>query len=232
MMTLRRSDTRRRIRSGTQDTLLTFDPDNAADPFRHGFRTLEALNEETPSPEMNLHHHPSEDSEIVTYVREGQLVNQEWSGGLGRIRAGEFKRTSTTHKFRHRVINGSLLEPAHVFQSCITPDGTEFEPGTEQKRFPVADREGTLRIVASPDGRNGSLRIHQDVQIYSSVLLVGNHLIHVIAPGRAAWLHIVKGRVTVQDQFLGTGDAVSVENEEAISFMAQVPSEILLFNLA
>jgi len=211
---------------------LTFDPDNAADPFRHGFRTLEALNEETPSPEMSLHPHPSEDSEIVTYVREGQLVNQEWSGGLGRIRAGEFKRTSTTQKLRHRVINGSLLDPAHVFQSCITPDGTEFEPGTEQKRFPVADREGTLRIVASPDGRNGSLRIHQDVQIYSSVLLVGNHLIHVIAPGRAAWLHIVKGRVTVQDQFLGTGDAVSVENEEAISFMAQVPSEILLFNLA
>jgi hypothetical protein len=168
----------------------------------------------------------------VTYVREGILINQDWSGGLGRIGAGEFQRTSTTQKYRHRVINGSFLNPAHVFQSCITPDGTEFEPGTEQKRFPVADRQGFLRIVASPDGRSGSLRIHQDVQMYSSVLLVGCHLIHDLAPGRGAWLHIVKGRVALQEHFLGTGDAVGMENEEAVSFMAQIPSEILLFNLA
>jgi hypothetical protein len=232
MLTVRRSETRRSVRSGTQETLLTFDPENAADPFRLGFRTLEALNEETPSPEMNLHPHSSVDSEIVTYVREGILINQDWSGGLGRIGAGEFQRTSTTQKYRHRVINGSFLNPAHVFQSCITPDGTEFEPGTEQKRFPVADRQGFLRIVASPDGRSGSLRIHQDVQMYSSVLLVGCHLIHDLAPGRAAWLHIVKGRVALQEHFLGTGDAVGMENEEAVSFMAQIPSEILLFNLA
>lgn len=232
MMSLRRSETRRRVTSGTQDTWLTFDPENATDPFRHGFRTLEALNEESPSPEMNLHPQSSDDSEIVTYVREGTLINQDWSGGMGRIGPGEFQRTSTTPKYRHRVINGSLLNPAHVFQSCITPDGTEFEPGTEQKRFPVADREGILRIVASPDGRSGSLRIHQDVQMYSSILLVGNHLIHVLAPGRAAWLHIVKGRVSLLDHFLGTGDAMGVENEDSVSFTAQSPSEILLFNLA
>ena len=217
---------------------MTFDPDNESDPFRAGFRTLEALNEETPIPQMSLHPHSSEDIEIVTYVREGTLINQDWSGGLGRIESGEFQRTSAACKLRHRVINGSLLNPAHVFQSCITPDGNEFEPGTEQRRFPVADRQGVLRLVASSDGRDGSLRIQQDLRMYSSVLLSGHHLVHELTKGRAAWLHVVKGRVllkgrvVLQDQCLGTGDAAALEMEEAVSFTAEIPSEILLFDLA
>jgi len=238
MITVRRSGTRRRVRSGTQDTWLTFDPANEADRFRNGFRTLEALNEETPVSEMNLHPHPSEDVEIVTYVREGTLVHQNGAGELGRVHAGEFQRTSACRKIRHRVINGSLLNPAHVFQSCITPDGGEFEPGTEQKRFPVVDREGVLRLVASPDGRDGSLCIQQDLRMYSSILLIGHHLIHELNRGRAAWLHVVKGRVLLKgrillhDQHLATGDAAAVEDERAVSFTAEVPSEILLFDLA
>jgi len=238
MITVRRSEARRHVLSGTQDTWLTFDPDNESDPFRFGFRALEALNEETPISEMNLHPHSVEDIEIVTYVREGTLINQDWSGGLGRIDSGEFQRTSAARKLRHRVINGSLLNPAHVFQSCITPDGNEFQPGTEQKRFPVADRQGVLRLVASSDGRNGSLRIQQDLRMYSSVMLVGHHLIHELTQGRAAWLHVIKGRVLLkgrvilQDQLLGTGDAAALEEEEAVAFTAEIPSEILLFDLA
>jgi len=237
MITVRRSETRRRVRSGTQDTWLTFDPGNEADRFRNGFRTLEALNEELPVSEMSLHPHP-QDVEIVTYVREGTLVHQDLAGALNHLGAGEFQRTSARRRIRHRVINGSLLNPAHVFQSCITPDGSELEPGSEQKRFPVVDREGVLRLVASPDGRVGSLCIQQDVRMYSSILLIGHHLIHELHPGRAAWLHVVKGRVLLkgrtllQDQRLGTGDAAAVENERAVSFTAEVPSEILLFDLA
>jgi len=237
MITVRRSGTRRRVRSGTQDTWLTFDPDNEVDRFRNGFRALEALNEETPASEMNLHPHP-QDVEVVTYVREGTLVHQNLAGELNRVGAGEFQRTSARRRIRHRVINGSLLNPAHVFQSCITPDGSELEPCTEQKRFPVRDREGVLRLVASPDGRDGSLCIQQDLRMYSSILLVGHHLIHELSSGRAAWLHVVKGRVLLkgrillQDQHLGTGDAAALENEEAVSFTAEVPSEILLFDLA
>jgi redox-sensitive bicupin YhaK (pirin superfamily) len=237
MITVRRSGTRRRVRSGTQDTWLTFDPETHADRFRSGFRTLEALNEETPVSEMNLHPHP-QDVEIVTYVREGTLVHQDLKGELGRVESGEFQRTSARRRVRHRVINGSLLNPAHVFQSCITPDGIEGEPVTEQKRFPVVDREGVLRLVASPDGRDGSLCIQQDVRMYSSVLLVGHHLVHELSAGRAAWLHVVKGRVLLkgrvlpEDEHLGTGDAAAVENQRAVSFTAEVPSEILLFDLA
>ncbi len=211
---------------------MTFDPENAADPFRRGFRTLEALNEESPIPEMGLHPHRPEDLEIITYVREGALMNLDWSDGVGRIGAGEFQRTSASARYRYRVINGSLLNPAHVFQSCITSDGIDVQLGREQKRFPVADREGVLRLVASLDGKNGSLRIHQDVQIYSSVLLVGHHLVHELSLGRAAWLHVIKGRVALREHLLETGDAVGVEDEGALSFSAQVPSEVLLFNLA
>jgi len=238
MMTLRRSESRRRVRSGSQDTWLTFDPDNTADPFRRGFRTLEALNEETPISGMNLHPHANADIELVTYVREGMLIHQGEEGNLGRLIAGEFQRTSAPLKFRHRVINASLTNPAHVFQSCITPDGGEFLAGTEQKRFPVADREGVLRLVASPDGEKGSLRIQQDVRMYSSVLLVGHHMVHALGRGRAAWLHVVKGRillkgrVILEDRLLGGGDAAGSEDEEAISFTAETPAEILLFDLA
>jgi len=232
MITVRRSEARRHVRSGTQDSWLTFDPENPADPFGSGFRTLEALNEETPHSEMSLQPHSEEDLEIVTYVREGTLVQQDGAGSMGRLQAGEFQRTSTSGRIRHRVINGSLLNPAHVFQSCIMHDGSEFVPGMEQRRFPVADRKGVLRLIASSDGRSGSLRIHQDVQMFSSILLVGHHLIHELGPARAAWLHIVKGRVALREHCLGTGDAAGVEDERAVSFTAQVPSEIILFNLA
>lgn len=211
---------------------MTFDPENEADPFRKGFRTLEALNEETPLPEMSLHPPSEGDMEVVTYVRDGALVHQGEAGIPGRLEAGEFQRTSTSRLIRHRVINGSLLSPAHVFQSWITPDGEDLEPGSERKRFPVADRKGVLRLVVSPDGSNGSLRIQQDLRMYSSILLPGHHLVLELGRGRGAWLHLVKGRILLQDHFLGTGDAACLEDEMAVSFTAQIPSEVLLFDLA
>ncbi len=238
MITLRKAEARRHVQSGRQDTWLTFDGENEADPFRRGFRTLEALNEEHPCSEMNLHPHPEEDVEIVTYIREGTLVHQDEVGKLGRLEAGEFQRTSTSRKIRHRVINASLLNPAHVFQSCITPDDHAILARTEQKRFPMMDREGVLRLVASADGRGGSLRIQQDLRMYSSVLLVGQHMVHELTGGRAAWLHVVKGRILLngssmlEDHLLGTGDAAALEDEKSVSFTAEVPSEILLFDLA
>jgi redox-sensitive bicupin YhaK (pirin superfamily) len=238
MITMRRSESRRHVRSASQDTWLTFDPENGADPFHRGFRALEALNEETPISEMNLHPHTNEDIEIVTYVREGALIHQDEGGQLCRLGPGEFQRTSAARKVRHRVINASLTNPAHVFQSCITPDGNELLPGTEQKRFPVVDREGILRLVASPDGKNGSLRIQQDIRLYSSVLLVGHHLVHELGRDRGAWLHVVKGRILlkgrimIEDHLLGTGDAAALEGEASVSFTAEVPSEIILFDLA
>lgn len=232
MITVRRSEARRHIRNETQNSWLSFDPENEADVFRGGFHALEALNEESPVPEMSLHPNPARDTEIVTYVREGTLISQDEAGTLGRLEAGEFRRSSLLPRMRHRVINGSLLNPARVFQSCIAPDDHELEAGFEQKRFPHADRSGVLRLVASHDGRLGSLRVHQDLSMYSSVLLPGHHLVHELAKGRAAWLHLIKGRLMFRDHFLGSGDAAGLENEWAVSFTAQIPSEILMFDLA
>src|SRR3954471_7971778 len=126
MITMRKAGARRHVRNGTQITWLTFDPENSDDPYRRGFHSLQSFNEETPIPEMNLHPHSHEDIEVVTYVREGTLIHQNQGGGLGRLGPGEFQRTSASRKVRHRVINASLTNPAHVFQSCIMPDGNEF----------------------------------------------------------------------------------------------------------
>jgi redox-sensitive bicupin YhaK (pirin superfamily) len=232
MIIVRRAETRRHILSDVQESWLSFDPLNPADVYRHGFHALESLSEEAPLPGMTLQRHGDADLDVVTYVREGLLVRQDERGRLNSLRSGDFDRTSASGKVHHRVINGSLLNPAHIFQSGILPDGGEFEPGIEQKRFPVAEREGVLRLVASPDGREGSLRLHQDVRMYSSILLPGRHLVHELGPGRAAWFHLVKGRVLLMNHYLGTGDAASLELEASVSFTAQVPSETLLFDLA
>lgn len=232
MITLRRAEDRRHVHNKGQDTWMTFDPENAADPLRLGFRALESLNEETPLSAMSLHPHPQDDAEVVTYVREGAIVHQQRPGHLKQLVAGEFECARAGGKMRYRVINASFMDPAHVFQSCITPEGSDLDGGTEQKRFPAADREGILRLIASRDGRDGSLRIQQDVQIYSSILLLGSHLIHAIGVGRGAWLHVIKGRLHLREHDLGTGDAAGLNEEVVVSFTAQQASEILLFDLA
>ncbi len=231
VITLRRAEHRRHVRNGVQDTWMAFDPENAADPLGRGFRSLESFNEETPLPAMTLLPHTKRDIEIVTYVREGALVDHVRERKLGLLNAGEFQRTSACREIHQRIINESLLNPAKVFQGCIASNGEGFKPGVEHKRFPVADREGVLLVIASPDGRNGSPRIQQDVQIYSSVLLAGHHPIHALGMGRGAWLHVIQGRVLLRDHHLGTGDAAGLEGERAVSFTAQRPSEIILFDL-
>jgi hypothetical protein len=232
MITLRRSEERRHHTRGIHDTWMTFDPENKIDPLRRGFHALEPFNEESLGPEMGLSPHVQQDIEIITYVREGSLVHQDGVGGLGRLGPGEFQRTSVCRGVRHSALNGSLFDSAHVFQSCISSQGIGMRPLQEQKRFPIADREGILRIVVSPDGGHASLPIHQDVRLYSSILLIGHHLIHELGSGRGAWLHVVKGRVLLRSFDLRAGDGAALENEAAISFTAQEPSEILLFDLA
>lgn len=211
---------------------MTFDPENPTDPLRRGFHALESLNEENLAPEMGLYPHTREDTEIITYVQVGTLIHRDRSGRLGHLGTGEFQHTSACRGIRHRALNGSLSDTAHVFQSCITPESVDLRPIQEQRRFPVADREGILRLVASPDGGGTSLRIHQDVRLYSSVLLLGHHLIHELGSGRGAWLHVVKGGISLRDHYLRAGDGAALDDEAAVSFTAQEPAEILLFDLA
>lgn len=232
MIAYRRSEERRHIKNDQQDTWLTFDPESQVDAMQRGFHSLESLNEEHPGPEMGLSPHRQGNMEVITYVQKGALVQQMSRGAMARIQTGEFQHTRAGRGVVHRSVNASLTETAHVLQSCITLDRADLDVLHQLERFPVTDREGALRLVVSPDGANRSLRIHPDARLYSSVLLPGHHIIHELDTGRGAWLHVVKGRIRLRDHFLGAGDGAALDHEAAVSFTAQQPSEVLLFDLA
>jgi len=232
MIYVRRTGERRHIKSATQDTFLTFDPENKADHFHRGFRGLEALNEEVPLPTMSFQPNKGEPVEVLTYVRDGAVLSWDSAGKQEQVRAGEFHRTSPRSKIRRHFINESLIGRSQAFQIWFRPEGGESRSRPEQAQFTNAERRGVLRPVASSDGKSGSLRIHQDMQVYSSILLTGQHVVHEIGRGRGAWLHVVEGRVALRDLVLDTGDGAGLEDEVAVSITAQAPSEVLLINLA
>lgn len=226
MITLRRAEDRRHVKDRDRDTWMSFDPDGAADPFRRGFRSLDSFNEERLAPGVPLFLPLREDVDVLTYVMEGRLIRPASSG---RQETGEFRRSGAGGEDRSRVLNGSLSELARVFQCGLAPGAVA---PAEQKRFPTADREGVLRLVASPDGTQGSLRWAPDVLLYSSVLLLGHHVIHEVAEGRGSWLHIVRGTVLLREHELDDGDGAALEGETSVALTARKPSEILLFDLA
>lgn len=230
-ITLRRSGERTHVSEGDGGRWTTFVPADQRDPLWCGFRVLESLVEHDLAPGMGFLVHAHKDNEMVTYVEEGVVIHGDSVGRTGRLRAGEFRRTSTRGGMFDSAINESRTDRAHVFQSGIASNQDPLRPGGEQKRFPLAERRGFLRLIASPDGRDGSLRIHQNVRMYSSLLDRGTHLIHELGLGRRGWLHVVAGRIQLGEHCLGAGDGVGLADEVAVSFTAQEPSEILLFDL-
>ena len=232
MITLRRSGERRHIPGRGQDTWMTFNPESLQDPLRLGFRTLEALNEQMLAPGIGFLIRPDRNTEMFTYVQQGTLVQEDASGRTRVLERGECRCSTVGSGTTHRTVNGSLTEYAHAFQCCITPDREDLYRRPQQKRFPVAERRGILRLTASPQGIDGSLRMHQDIRVYSSLLDPGHHLIHELACRRAAWLHVVSGRIQLIEHRLGSGDGACLVEEPAASWTALEPSEILLFDFA
>jgi redox-sensitive bicupin YhaK (pirin superfamily) len=231
MIRVRTSEQRRHVRNSGRDTWMTFDPGNPEDPLRSGFPPLESFNEEGFAPGASILLHPQKDLEILTYVWKGSLSQEDHAGSTSVLEAGECGRSPAPRGASQRVFNGSLTEKAHAFQCGIASDPNGSRPRAEKKRFPLADRKGILRLIASPDGRNESLRLRQDLRVFSSLLDTGHHLIHELAPGRNAWLHVVSGRILLVDQPLRAGDGASLVEEAAVSLTAKEPSEILLFDL-
>jgi quercetin 2,3-dioxygenase len=231
MITLRRAKERFHHRRRKQDIWLTFDPRDRADPLADGFGTLEGLGEDRLAPGAGVLRQPYHDAEIVTYVREGALAYDDSTGASGVIHAGEFQRMIAGGGIRHSQTNASRTAATHVFQMRLRPWEVGSEPGHEQERFSAAQRRGGLCVVASPDGRRRSLRMHQDVLICSAMLAPGQHVIHELTQGRSAWLHVVQGEVVLGDIVLTTGDGVGVAGERAVSLTAREESEILLLDL-
>lgn len=230
MITRRKSGERRHQRRREQEAWLTFSSRDREDPLADGFGSLQLLNEDSLPPGARLTHRRL-DGESVTYVREGTLAYEDSMGRSGMIRAGEFRRMTAGQGLRHTETNASRTDRAHVFQIWVRPAAPALESSHEQMRFSAAQRRGVLCVVASPDGRRGSLRIHQDAVVYSAMVEPGQHIIHELSAGRSAWLHVVQGEATLGDVVLTTGDGAGFTAERAVSCTARGPTELLLLDL-
>jgi len=229
MIVLRRADERKHERRRNQEAWLTFSSHDPADPLANGFGTLETLKEGRLSPRAGIRQ-AERHAEIITYVREGTLAYQDSLGQPGVIRAGEFQRMTAGRGIRYSEMNASPTDSAHVFQIWLRPSDEVLEPGHEEKRFTAAERHGILCVVASQDGRRGSLRLHQDAIVYSITLDRGQHIIHELSPTRSAWLHLVQGRADFGAVTLNAGDGAGFSAERAISLTARQATEVLLLD--
>jgi redox-sensitive bicupin YhaK (pirin superfamily) len=149
----------------------------------------------------------------------------------GLLKPGEFQQIKIQNDATRFTFNALPDDDAHIFQSGFSPGTEHGERGAQKKLFTLAERRGILRLIASPDGKESSLKIQQDVQMYSTLLHKGNHMIHELKPGRSAWLHVVSGKILLNGGELKTGDGVGLSEEMAVSFTSQEPTEILLFDL-
>jgi redox-sensitive bicupin YhaK (pirin superfamily) len=231
MITLRRAEERSHVRHRSREAWLTFYPDDRTASLANGFGSLEIFNEDRLAPGAGVVLHAHHDAEIVTYVREGSLAQDDAMGRSSVLHAGEFQRMTAGRGVRHGETNPSRSAWAHVFHIWVRPSEEGLALSHEQRRFCAADRRGGLCVVASRDGRKESLHLHQDVLVYSAMLDPGQHVVHELSPTRSAWLHVVRGEATLGDVVLTTGDGVGIAADRAVSLTARAETEVLLLDL-
>jgi redox-sensitive bicupin YhaK (pirin superfamily) len=231
MYVLRKSAERGHADHGWLDTRHTFSFADYHDPKHMGFRSLRVINEDHVAPARGFGTHPHRDMEILTWVVSGAVEHADSMGNRAVVRPGELQRMTAGTGVTHSEAN-PLPEPLHLLQIWIVPDRRGLTPGYEQ--ISVADRveQGRLLLVASPDGHDGSVKIHQDVSLYNGRLGAGDHVEHALAPGRHAWLQVVKGTVDVAGNLLHAGDGLAVTDEPRVDITAAEPADVLLFDLA
>jgi len=234
MITVRKSEARGHFDHGWLDTRHTFSFAGYHDPEHMGFGPLRVVNEDRVQPGEGFGRHGHRDMEILSWVLEGALAHRDSTGGEGVLRPGEVQRMSAGTGVRHSEMNPSRDEPVHFLQIWILPDRTGHTPSYEQKAFPEAERRGRLRLVASPDGAEGSVTIHQDARMYAGLLAEGERTRHVLAPGRQAWVQVARGALALDGQPLEAGDGAAVTDEAALELIGRgaAPAEVLLFDLA
>jgi redox-sensitive bicupin YhaK (pirin superfamily) len=231
MIVLRRSSERLHVKLGKQESWLTFHAQEPAGPSTDEFGVLAGLDEIRMPPGGGSASYSTEDAEIVTYVYRGAVAQEDSTGSSGVVHAGEFQRMNISRGIRHKETNASRTDWAHIFRVSLRPSEVGLVRAHEQQRFAEAQRHNVLCVVASPDGRKGSLCISQDSLIYSAVVDAGRHLIHELQPGRSAWLHLVHGEATLQDSVMTQGDSAGLTSERSVSLTAQENAEILLVDV-
>ena len=202
------------------------------DPKHVHFRKLRVINEDWVQPGEGFDTHSHKDMEIITYVLEGALQHKDSMGNASVIRPGEVQRMSAGTGVTHSEFNASEKELVHLLQIWIFPDQPNLKPGYEQKAFDEKGRKNKLRLIASPEGKEGSVTLHQDALLYDAALEKGRALEFKTRPGRGVWVQIIEGKLKFSGLELKTGDGFSAEEEASLHFAADEPSRFLLFDLA
>lgn len=201
------------------------------DPAHMGVSILRVINEDIVAPGGGFPMHGHQDMEIVTYILSGALAHRDSLGNGSVIRPGQVQRMSAGRGVRHSEFNASDTEPVHLLQIWLLPNAPGVAPGYEEGDFPDAERRGRLRLLVSPDGRDGSLRAHQDGLLYATLLADGEAVGHDLAPGRRAYVHVARGNARVNGVALGAGDAATVTDEASLGITGAGDAEVLLFDL-
>jgi redox-sensitive bicupin YhaK (pirin superfamily) len=231
MSALRKSAERGHANHGWLDSYHTFSFADYVDPAHMGVSVLRVINEDQVQPGAGFPTHGHRDMEIVSYVLEGALEHKDSMGNGSVIRPGDVQRMSAGTGVRHSEYNASNSELVHFLQIWILPDRSGHAPDYEQKHFTPSDLGGRLRVIASPDGRDGSVTIHQDARIYAARLENGGSVTHALAAGRRAYVHVARGQVALNGNPLFAGDGARLEHEPAVSLTGGDKAEVLVFDL-
>jgi quercetin 2,3-dioxygenase len=232
MITLRTAAERGHFDHGWLDTYHTFSFADYHDPAHMGFRSLRVINDDTVQPGRGFGTHPHRDMEIITYVLEGALQHKDSMGTGSIIRPGDVQRMSAGTGVTHSEFNASKAELVHLLQIWILPKERGIAPSYEQKTFPEGDKRGRLRVVASPDGRDGSVTIHTDAVVHAGLFDKDESTSLRLARNRHAWVHVARGRARVNGRELGPGDGAALSDEETVRIEGADRGEVLVFDLA
>ena len=231
MLTVRRAAERGHANHGWLDTWHTFSFADYHDPREMGFGALRVINDDKVEPGQGFGMHGHRDMEIITYVLDGALEHKDSMGNGSIIRPGDVQRMSAGTGVRHSEFNPSREERVHLLQIWIEPRIMGVRPSYEEKKFGAQEKKGRLRLIASPDGRDGSVTIHQDANVYAALLDGKDAVAHRLAPARRAYVHVARGAVKVNGVELKGGDGAKIAEESEIEFSGAKQAELLLFDL-
>ena len=232
MINIRKSEDRGHFDLGWLDTYHTFSFDQYYDPAHVHFRSLRVMNEDRVQPGSGFPTHSHQDMEILTYILSGELEHRDSMGNGSVIRPGDVQRMSAGRGVSHSEFNPSDTETVHLLQIWIVPQSHGLTPSYEEKHFSDEDRRGRLKLIASSDGSQGSVKIHQDAQVYTAVLDAGQSIVHSLNDSRHAWLQVARGTINLNEIDLKQGDGAAVSRERELTIAAHDQAEVLLFDLA
>jgi quercetin 2,3-dioxygenase len=231
MITIRNRDDRGHAQHGWLDSHHTFSFADYFDPEHMGFRSLRVINDDRVSPGQGFGAHRHRDMEIISYVLEGALEHKDSMGTGSVIRPGDVQRMSAGSGVVHSEFNASKTEPVHFLQIWLIPAERNIDPSYEQKTFTNADKQGKLRVVASPDGRDGSITVHTDAVVHAGLFEEGETAELALDKSRHVWVHVARGKVRVNGHELQAGDGAALSEEAAVRIEGVEGGEVLVFDL-